>query len=73
MGETSVFHRHASFLQAQGIGVEILKERIKKVGVLLDALSPSNQSWAFNYWYTVYWKLIDKEYRKGKTNGLPKN
>jgi len=53
--------------------VKILQTRIKNVGGLLDALSPSNQSWAFNYWYIVYWKLIDKEYRKGKTNGLPKN
>jgi len=53
--------------------VDILTEKIKKVGALLDALSPSNQSWAFNYWYMVYWKLIDKEYRKGKTNGLLKN
>ena len=46
-----------------------MTNKIRKVGAFLDSLSPSNQGWAFNYWYMVYWKLIDKEYRKGKTNG----
>ena len=41
-----------------------LKKKIRNVGVLIDSLDPSTQEWAFNYWRLVYFKLIDKEYKK---------